>query len=253
MATQIGSRRGIIDAEHRFFMISAWVMAAVIVAGFSTSIVFGRSTFASPPIFHVHAFVFFGWVVLYLLQTNLVAAGNIRLHKQLGWLTVGWVPAMLVLGTTMTVISLRTHRGPPFFHSNEFLIDNPLSLVYFAGMVAAAIALRKRTDWHRRLMFCGMAVLTGPGSGRILPNPLFIPIAWWVDMAAVLAFPAVAMVIERRRTGRIHDAWWWGVGLLVGSQIVGSLFAFSPAGYAVTRAVLAGTPYEHADLSARMP
>ena len=29
--------------------------------------------------------------------------------------------------------------------------------------------MRRRTDWHRRLMFCGMAILTGPGLGRLLP------------------------------------------------------------------------------------
>jgi hypothetical protein len=251
MATQVAPRWRAIDADHRFFFISSWVMAAVIVAGFSTSLAFGRSSFGAPLVVHVHAFVFFGWLCLYLLQNGLVAAGNVKLHRQLGWLAVGWLPAMLVMGVVLTIFSLRTHGGPPFFDANEFLIQNPIALLYFVGMAVAAIVMRRRTAWHRRLMFCGMAMLTGPGSGRILPMPLFIPWGWWVPQALALGFQIAGMIADKRRTGRVHPAYWWGAGLLIGSQVLGDLIAYSPLGISLTHFALAGTPFDHADWSAR--
>lgn len=175
----INQRASAARPDHRFFFITACIMAAVIVAGFTTNIVFGRSNFGLPLIFHIHAFVFFGWVALYLLQSGLVAAGSVRLHRRLGWLALGWIPAMMVLAVVMTVRSVR--RGAPFFFdANEFLFGNVLGIVYFAVTAGAAIVMRRRTAWHRRLMCCAMASLTGPGFGRLLPMPLVIPWAWWL-------------------------------------------------------------------------
>lgn len=253
MASHTELRRGTISAEHRFFMISAWVMAAVIVAGFSTSLLLGRSTFAVPSIFHVHAFFFFGWVALYVTQTSLVAGNNVALHRRLGWLAVGWVPIMLVLASAVTIVSVRAHGGPPFFDTNEFLFQNIVGIVFFAAMAGAAIAMRRRTAWHRRLMFWAMASLTGPGLGRLLPAPFFIPWAWWVIQSFAALFPIAGMIFDYRRNGRVHPAWWWGLALFFGTQILCDIVAYSPPGYALTRAVLAGSANGRADMRAHFP
>lgn len=254
MVTRAGSVTAAFEREHRFFFITACIMALVLVAGFSTSIVFGRSSFGSPLIFHVHAFVFFGWVALYLLQTGLASTGSVRLHKRLGWLALGWVPAMVVMGTAIVAHSVRQTGGPFFFDSNEFLIGNVLGLWAFAGMVGAAILLRRRTDWHSRLMLCAMASITGPGFGRLLPVPFLIPWAWWIS--AVL-FPALfivaGMIRDWRRIGTIHAAYLWGIGMLIGTQIVADLIAYSPVGYAITEAVTSGYPGAARPMRAHFP
>jgi hypothetical protein len=205
-----------------------------------------------PAIFHIHAFFFFGWLVLYLTQTSLIAGGNVALHRRLGWLTLGWVPAMVVLGTTMTIASVRNFGGPAFFDANEFLFQNIVGIFVFAGMVGAAIVVRRRTDWHRRLMYCAMASITGPGLGRILPMPLFIPWAWWVVQGVAGLFMVVAMILDRRRTGRIHPAWLWGIGIFFGSQIACDLVAYSPWGLSITHDVL-GPSNSRTDLHAHFP
>ncbi len=174
MAT-VADSRPVMTGEPRFFMTMALVMAAVIVAGFAINLLLGRSSFALPLIYHIHAFVFFGWVALYLTQNALMASGALHIHRRLGWLAVIWVPAMVALGLAIMLTTIRSHGGPPFFALNECLIGTVFQLLCFAGLVAAAISLRRRTDWHRRLMLSGMAVLTGPGFGRLLPTPLFIP------------------------------------------------------------------------------
>lgn len=241
LADDPGRRRRSVDQDHRFFLISAIIMAFVLVLGFSTQLMLGRSSFSVPLLYHVHAFVFFGWVVLYVAQTALVAAGSVRLHRTLGWLAVGWIPAMLFVGTSMTIVSAR--RGAPFFFDvNEFLFGNPAQLLGFATLAVAAIVMRRRTAWHRRLMSCGMALLTGPGFGRLLPMPLLIPWAWWISFLVTQLFPVAGMIADRRRSGRIHPAWYYGLAAAFFTQLIGDAIAYSPAGRAIAESVIAGTP-----------
>jgi hypothetical protein len=245
---------GKMTGEHKFFLTMAIIMALVIVAGFATNLAMGRSSFAVPLIYHFHAFVFFGWVVLYVTQNALVASGSVALHRRLGWLAAVWAPVMVMMGTTMTIYSLSRTGGLPFFDVREFLFGNPLSVVAFAGLVAAAIVNRRRTDWHRRLMFCAMAYLTGPGFGRLLPMPLLIPWSFWVAaFVAPSIFPLIGIVFDFRRNGKVHPAWLWGVGAALTALITADLIAYSAPGTALARAVIAGSPAAKRDLRAHFP
>lgn len=239
-------------AEKRFFFTMACVMALVIAAGFSANLILGRSSFGLPLIYHLHAFAFFGWVALYIVQNGLIAADNVAVHRRLGRLAVLWIPLMVVLGLAMILVSVRA-GSRFFFDLNEFLFGNALQLIAFAGLAAAAIRMRRRTDWHRRLMYCSMAVLTGPGLGRLLPMPLFIPWSWWAVISATLIFPLVGMVWDRRRAGRVHPAWWWGAGAILAALLAGDLIAYSPLGQAATRALVEGTPGADRPLAAFLP
>lgn len=229
--------------EDKFFFRAALVMAAVIVAGFSTSIVMGRSSFSEPVRVHIHAVIFFGWVVLYVLQNGLATRRSTwPLHRTLGWLALAWVPAMIVAGTYVTVAMVRAGEVPFFFQPAYFLVMDPLSLFTFAGLTAAAIMLRRRTQWHRRLMFCGMTVLLGPGVGRLIPMPLLIPYAGWAVYATVMLFPLAGLLRDRRVGGHVHPAWWWGIGTITLMQVAIDLITFSPLGLALYAAVTKGSP-----------
>jgi len=131
---------------------------------------------------------------------------------------------------------------PFFFKPLQFLVFDPVSLFTFMGLTTAAIVLRRQTDWHRRLHFCAMAMLLGPGFGRLLPMPLLIPWSWEVTFAACLLFPLVGMAMDLRRSGRVHPAWGWGVAALLVSAVVVEGVTYSPAGTALYNAVAAGSP-----------
>ncbi len=254
MATIASGGRSVLQRERIFFLKMAIAMAAVIVAGFSFNLVAGRSTFAVPLIFHVHAFVFFGWLVLYVMQNALVASGSIGLHRRLGFLALAWIPAMVGLGIAMTVHSLRFTGGPFFFDQNEFLFGNTLGIIVFAVIAFWAIWLRQRADWHRRLMCCAMAALTGPGFGRLLPMPFLIPWGWWIASVGVpLIFVVIGIVADKRRIGRVHVAWFLGAGALIASQLLADAIAYSPIGYEMTRNVIAGTPGADRGMPAYLP
>ncbi|MEP9357738.1 hypothetical protein [Sphingomonas sp. KR3-1] len=240
--------------RDRFFLILSIAMVVVIVAGFSLNLAMGRSSFALPLIYHVHAFVFMGWLAIFLAQNFLVATGNVALHRRLGWISLVWVPMMVAMGLAITLHSMRTHGGPPFFAAPEFLIGNPAGLLCFAGLVAAAVSVRGPSDWHRRLMICAVATITGPGFGRLLPMPFMIPWSWTAAaLVAPLVFPLIGIAGDLVRTRRVHPAWLWGIAAMAGTFLVAQAIAFSPLGEAAVRTVLAGTPGADRPMAAHWP
>lgn len=239
--------------ERRFFLGMAIAMATVIVAGFSLNLAMGRSTFAVPALYHVHAIVFMGWLALYVAQSVTIATGRRALHIRLGKLGYLWIPAMVIAGIAIMVFVARRNGGPFFFDVNEFLVSNVMLLLAFGGLALWAMRQQRHTGWHRRLMLVSMAILTGPGLGRLLPGPLFIPYAWEISILATLVFPAIAMMADRRRHGRVHPAYWWGVGVYLGTFVLSMLLAYSPLGYAITEAVVAGTPGAERPMEAFLP
>lgn len=245
--------KGVRKSEAHFFWIMAVIMSAVIVAGFSVNLAMGRSTFAVPLAYHVHAVVFFGWVALYLAQNRLVATDNIRLHRTLGLVAYALAPLMVLMGFVIIITVLRRTGGPFFFDQNEFLFSNTMLLMLFGAMVIVALRRRRHTGWHRRLMLSAMSILTGPGIGRLLPMPLLMPHSWRISIAVTLVFPVIGMIADKRRHGRVHPAWWWSVGAIIVVQVAADIIAYSPWGVGVTEALIAGTPGAERPIASFMP
>jgi hypothetical protein len=242
MATLAQQPRFQTGSDNRFFLISAFVMAAIVVAGFSLQFAMGRSSFSAPPLVHAHGIIFMGWVGIYVLQNVFAATGNRAMHKRLGWLATGWMALMLVLGFLITLVMVQNGRAPFFFQPQLFLILNPLTLLAFIALSGSAIAMRRRTDWHRRLHFCGMAILLGPAFGRLLPMPLLIPYAFEAVLFVTMLFPIAGAIADLRRTGRIHPAWLWGISAFLLTLLVGEAITNSAAGEQIYRVATAGTP-----------
>ncbi|ANY19490.1 hypothetical protein A6F68_00965 [Tsuneonella dongtanensis] len=241
-------------AERKFFFIMACVMSALIIAGFSFNLAMGRSSFSLPWFYHFHAWVMLAWIGLYLAQNALIFRGNGALHRKLGWLSLPLIPLVAIMAILITRTSLQTTGGPFFFDQNQFLISNSAGLGVFLTLAIWAIVVRANTGWHRRLMFTGFAILLGPGLGRLLPMPLLMPYAWWIGSIVVpMLFPVMGMIADKRRYGTIHPAWFWGVGLVVGVQILSDLVAYSEWGLAFTRDFVAGTPGAERPMEAFLP
>lgn len=228
--------------DRRFFLGAAIAMTLVIVAGFSNQLAAGRSTFYAPPLVHAHAIVFMGWVTIYLTQNIVVATDRMEIHRRLGWVAAGWMVPMVVLGCGVTIAMVRRGQVPFFFLPLQFLVFDPLSLLAFVGLTGSAIALRYRTEWHRRLHLCGMSMLMAPGFGRLLPMPLLPPYAWEASFAAGLLFPLAGMAYDLRRTGRVHPAYRWGLLAMIGALVLIEAITYSPVGQALYRVVTADSP-----------
>ena len=239
--------------QTRFFFVMALVMALVIVGGFTLQLAMGRSSFAVPTAYHLHAAVFMGWIGIYLMQHVTALRGQWALHAGFGRIAYLWIPLMLVFGSVLMVVVARRTGGPFFFHVSEFLWSNMMLLWCFGGLAFWALRRRRYTGWHRRLMLCAMAILTGPGLGRILPLPLMIPHAWTITTLATMVFPVIGMIADKRATGRVHPAYLWGLGIYAAVFVLSLVLAHSETGMAITRSVIADTPGELRPMEAFLP
>jgi len=98
-----------------------------------------------------------------------------------------------------------------------------------------------------------MAVLTGPGLGRLLPLPLLIPNAWVITICTTFLFPLVGMAADIRATGRVHPAYLWGVGVYAAVFAASMALAYTPLGYAFTEWMIAGTAGAQRPMEAFLP
>jgi hypothetical protein len=227
--------------DERFFLRGAILMTITAVGGFGFAYLMGRSTFEAPLRVQFHAWVFMGWVGIYLLQNIFATTGRIHLHRLLGRVAVAWLVPMIVMGLVVTVTMVRAGHVPFVFRPLQFLVFDPVTMFVFVGLIVAGVLMRRRTAWHRRLNFCGMSMLLMPPIARLLPLPLLMPWGWEAAFAASLLFPLAGAIADVRRSGRVHPAWEWGVAAMLGGFVLVEAITYSAAGTALYRTVTAGS------------
>ena len=253
MTIETVSGSGAAGESTKFFLRMAVIMAAVTVLGFIFQLAMGRSSFDAPWQYHVHGVLFMSWLGFYVMQHVTAARGNFALHAQLGKAAYLFIPAMVGAGLLIMVTVARRNGGPFFFNVSEFLISNSALLLCFGVLAIWALRVQRHIGWHRRLMLCAMAILTGPGLGRLIPAPLLIPYAWFIITAATWVFPVIGMIADKRVRGQVHPAYFWGLGLYVGTFAVSMALAYSPTGLAITDWVIQGSEGANRPIEAFMP
>ena len=228
--------------DERCFLIASAVMVVLIIAGFLTLYLRGISTFAAPWPVHVHAVAFMAWVGFFMMQVGLATTGRVDLHKRFGWAGAVLMPVLLVLGAWVLFRMMRNAAVPPFWTYAYFMTMNLMALVAFAALTIAAIRMRRQTQWHRRLMFCGMTALVVTPFNRLTPDAWLAQSMSLVPALAILLFPVAGMAADWLRDRRIHPAWLWGLGVLAITGLTTEIAGRSPlAGWLVAR-ITAGSP-----------
>ncbi|VWX54827.1 hypothetical protein [Novosphingobium sp. 9U] len=241
MAT-VALQRPALAGDTRFYVIIALIMAVLNIAAFSFFAAMGISSFRAPVYVHIHAVLFMGWVLLFSLQVSLAGTNSLALHRKLGWVALGWALAMVVVGTLTTIWTVQMGGVPFFFLPAQFLIMNPVSVVVFAALLIGAVVKRRDREWHPRLIVCGMAAIMGPAFGRLLPAPLLMYGMVTAVFIGMIAFPVAGIVRDKRRYGRVHPAWWFGLVVLLLLQLTTETVGRSAFAAAIYDRTVAGTP-----------
>lgn len=227
-----------------FYAWMAITCVAVAVLGFMPTyfVPMAQGQFAAPPVVHLHGIIFFGWTVLFAVQTQLVARGATLAHRTWGMLGVAWATAMVfvVFMTVVSRIAMLSAAG----HREEALAFSWVQIggiAMFAAMFTLAIVNVKKPDVHKRLLLVATISLLQapiarwfqvllappvPPGGIVLPPPLALTVPPGIIADLLLL---AAIIYDWRTQGKPHPVYLIAGGVVVAFQLTVPLIGGSAA------------------------
>jgi len=183
---------------YRFFSIQAPIAT---ISG-------GPFTF----LLHLHGLLFTGWVVLFAVQTTLIARRRVKLHQRLGIGGAILAAAMVFIGTSTAITGARVGAGPPGVDPLAFLAIPLGDMVLFSIFVGSALILRRKKESHKRLMLLAyISILTA----AVARWPGVLPLGPMAFYAFTFLFLAAAIAYDLTTRRRVHRTYVWGGTLLL--------------------------------------
>jgi hypothetical protein len=259
LAPKSGARTKAKRGGSPFFYGMSLLLLAIVLVGFAPTF-YLRAIFPTPsipPYLYVHGIVLTAWFIWLPLQTSLVRSGRLAQHRAMGvagatiaagvvlvgpMAAMGLVPRALSAGLHWTT-DMSMVLGPPmagvkmidFF--TRLVTINLISITAFALLVGAAIVLRRKSAWHKRLILLGSLAIITPALGRISRLPHLGgengPFSLIVLFALLLALIGHDVLTRRK----LHPATIAGVGVIAAGVVAQQLIAASDWGHAFVRAL----------------
>jgi len=189
-------------------MAVAFLLTAVI--GFGPTYFF-KPVHPSPPLsplLHVHAMVFTAWLVLLIVQSGLVRADRVDVHKRLGMFGAVLAALMVFLGLSVAIDAARRGASADGMSPLGFMIFPFGQTLLFGGFVAAGLWKRRQPEIHRRFILLASISLLTPAISRMVEKRSVLA------MFLTLAFVVVAMIQDWLSRRRVHPVYLFG-GLIL--------------------------------------
>ena len=215
--------------RSRIYVCFALLAVSAAMVGFFTTFTrpLWRGEFHGPVIAYVHGALVLTWLLLFLTQTLLVQSRQVARHRILGWTGVAVAPGVALTTMAMGVHAL--HRdlaaggGETAVSSLLGTFTTPL---IFTALFATAVAYRRRSDFHKRLMLLATLVILWPAFFRFrhyfpdVPRPDL-----WFAFVLPNCMILLAMLHDRLTTGRVHPVYWTaGLAVIVDAGAEVALF-----------------------------
>lgn len=186
---------------------------------------------------HLHGWSFFAWYLLLPLQAGLIHARRVRLHRTLGWSSLGLTLVMAATGTLVLGVQMAAAVASPepgFWSAFGLMVF--ATLVLFIGFYAAALALRRDRAAHKRLMLVAGAAGLGAAGFRLVVA-LVGPVEWAppVGILATNVFILGGIAYDTFRERRVHSAYLVGLAVCVVVESSAWLGASTGVGLSLAR------------------
>lgn len=180
-----------------------------------------------PPVVHLHGVTYFSWMILLLVQSALVNARNVKLHRSLGTFGIAIGTLVVFMGCMITIVGASSalerqslsvgDNAPVFFLS----VVAPVS---FAAIFAMAIRAVRTPYVHRDLILLATISILMPGINRVYMQLFaldYTPIyPTYLTMDVLLA---LLLWHARKTTGTIGPARWIAAAIVVVPQFFNAL------------------------------
>ena len=209
--------------DRLFYGGMAIAMGLTVLAGFSSTYYLRfltggpKATLSGGPfttLVYVHGALFTAWVLLFIVQTALIAGRRVAVHRRLGIAGAVLAAAMILAGTFIAIATAKRGAGPVGADPLASLVIPLFDMILFTTFVTAALALRRDKEAHKRLMLLAYISIIVAAVAR-LPGILPLGPPAFFGLAFSFALLAVAYDLVTRR--RVHKAYAWGVPLLLAS------------------------------------
>jgi hypothetical protein len=219
----------------------ALLMAAIVIYGFSHTIGANliHPSIPRPRVLYVHAALFSAFMAIYVLQTALVASGNVKLHQHLGPIWVVIAAAMPVLGIATGIVMRRFD----IIHFNDyasFIAVILWDMLAFSALFLLAVLWRRRPEYHRRLMFLATCGLMDAGFSRfpLVALPPGSAPNFWLDFLGLYVGVIVLMLMAISRDlivqRRVHVVYRVAAPLIVAGQLLAVALSDVPPAFWTT-------------------
>ncbi|MBA3811848.1 MAG: hypothetical protein H0X27_09470 [Caulobacteraceae bacterium] len=229
------------DRGSFFYPGMAIIAVAAVLTGFSTTylIPVARLQFGGPIIAHIHGGLFFAWMALVTAQPLLIRTHRWQLHQKLGLVALPLAVAMAMSGTGVGLYAVRRDlaagAGDIGYSS---LIGVLTTMAIFVALVAAAIALRKRPAWHKRMILLATIAILWPAWFRFRHLMLWVPRPdIWLAVVLSDSLILVAALRDQFAFGRVHPAYWIFGSALVAEHVAEALLFDSPPWRAAAKVI----------------
>lgn len=207
--------------DRLFYGGMAVAMGLTVFAGFAPTFYLRffaggpKATLSGGPftaLVYVHGTLFTAWVLLFIVQTALVASRRVAVHRSLGVAGAVLAAAMIVAGTFTAIATAARGSAPAGVDPLAFLVIPVFDMVLFATFVTAALALRRDKEAHKRLMLLAYISIIVAAVAR-LPGVLQggAPASFGLSFL----FLVVAGVYDFLSRRRVHKVYLWGGALIV--------------------------------------
>ena len=219
--------------DRRFYLGASLVALGLVFWGFAHTyylkLIFGAPVLSTR--LHIHGAVMSSWLVLFVAQACLISARRTDLHRRLGIVGILVAIGVILVGSTTTFNAAAREVGLHSAEADARVAVLGLELVQmalFAGLVAAAIGMRRRPDFHKRLMLLATACMMPSAFSRIPINLTFMVSNFVSILILFNVFVVLCALIDTVRNRRLHPAFGWGGAIVIGALNLAYLVATSP-------------------------
>jgi len=211
------------DRATLFYLGFGLVGLVVVALGFGVTYVvpMARRTFSAPWFVHLHGASALSWIVLIIVQAKLVRGRRTPLHRRLGQIALPLALVVWASGIATAVWAAERDLPELGTASTSGLGGTVIGLTLYLLLVIAALAMRLRPDWHKRLVMLATIQVLWPAFSRLrhllpaVPNPEI----WFALVLAYLPI-LVAALRDRWVYGKIHPVWLFVAPAVVVEQSV---------------------------------
>ena len=215
-------------AHSRFFARMASTLLVAVLVGFAPSFYLRPWFDVAPeaPRVWLHGSVLTAWFALFWLQAEWVARRRIAWHRRAGWLgaAIAFAAVVTAVHVTLAAAAAGTTNPRPVW-------SNLANATAFATFVGTAIALRRNSDTHKRLMLLASIAFVQPALARffvwsplagLAPNP----VVGGLTASLLFLLPLVAHDLATRR--QLHPATLIGGVALIAIRLT-AVFVVAPS------------------------